>query len=166
MKEWVKDNVGRRGEDDILWGRWGEPQDENESDMTEDAGQNGRKMKVSGKSLKAAGAPRAKKPRKGEGEGEVEEIEPLKTEQTNTTAVREEERVTMDRTRIIRPSNKKREEMRQKRERKTKIRKKKEVENHTVDNADGRNMEGDWLKKVEGGSGEKRKEMGRREQGR
>ena len=65
MKEWIKDNVGRRGEDDILWGRWGEPQDENESDMTEDAGQNGRKMKkppVSGKSLKAAGAPRAKKP--------------------------------------------------------------------------------------------------------
>ena len=132
-KRRVKDNVGRRGEDDILWGRWGEPQDENESDMTEDAGQNGRKMKkppVSGKSLKAAGAPRAKKPRKGEGEGKVEEIEPLKTEETNTTAVREEERVTIDRKRRIRPSKKKREGMRQVRERKTKIRKAKKNNEH------------------------------------
>ena len=22
VKEWVKDNVGRRGEDPVLWGRW------------------------------------------------------------------------------------------------------------------------------------------------
>ena len=54
VKEWVKDNVGRRGSDAILWGRWEQCEEEEE-------GEEGTGRKTGGESPKSRNPPTSRK---------------------------------------------------------------------------------------------------------
>ena len=48
VKEWVKDNVGRRGEDMVLWGRWEAAGEAEEGECVQENTKGRKKQKTAG----------------------------------------------------------------------------------------------------------------------
>ena len=65
VKEWVKDNVGRRGSEAILWGRWEKPEEREASEdkaekATEEESPKNRNPPTSRKQMRKLGEPQRK----------------------------------------------------------------------------------------------------------
>ena len=112
-----------------MWGRWGEHESTTGSDTPEESCSGGKKKKtpVSGKSLKAAGAQRAKKTRRAEEREDARDTSEIEKQEKN---VKQDYKVGKPQETIKKASRREKEGMRKERERISAVRKakKKEIE--------------------------------------
>ena len=117
VKTWVKENVGSRGEDHILWGRWQSANVQEEWKV-----QKRKKPPTSNKQMKKCGEP-VRKGRKGDLEKKAApEIENAGQDQCTQKLTRKEEKTRRDERRMAREvRRKKTKENKQKKEKQAKL---------------------------------------------
>ena len=141
MKNWVKENVGSRGEDHILWGRW-------HSGNVQEEGKDRKRTKppTSNKQMKKCGEP-ARKGKKDDLETKVEHEEESAVQDRGAQKLtRKEERIRREERRVARDVRRKRmKENKLKKEKRMKLAKEK-LENKGMKLNKNQLVLRDWLK--------------------
>ena len=144
VKKWVKENVGSRGEDHVLWGRW------KIAEAHEEGKEQKRKKKpTSNKQMKKCGEPLRKGKREDLAMDEVPEKENMgkDNDQGAQKITRKEERMRREERRVAREVRRQRtKENKLKKEKKVKLAKEK-LENEGMKRNKNQLVLRDWLKK-------------------